>query len=335
MKVLVMRLSSIGDVLLTTPVVRCLKQQVPDAEVHFLTRGANGELLKGNPNIDKLLLLQESMDETVAMLKRENYDFVVDLHNNHRTRKIRLSLGVQHSVYRKENLRKFVYVWTKLDVMSGRHVVDRYMQAVERLGVADDGKGLEVCLPAELVGARLLEQRVGELKLADVLDVPYVAIACGGQHATKRLPLERVAELCAHLKECVVLLGDAGDRSRIEQSGISLSPNVVNLCGRTTLMQTAAIVAASKVVVTSDSSLLHIASVFSRPVVAVWGATTPSFGFSAFRTKSVDCEAGRLWCRPCSRMGSERCFRGSYACMQKQDWQGIAGTVNDLLMNAE
>ena len=130
MKVLVMRLSSIGDVLLTTPVVRCLKQQVPDAEVHFLTRGANGELLKGNPNIDKLLLLQESMDETVAMLKRENYDFVVDLHNNHRTRKIRLSLGVRHSVYRKENLRKFVYVWTKLDVMSGRHVVDRYMQAV-------------------------------------------------------------------------------------------------------------------------------------------------------------------------------------------------------------
>ena len=88
-------------------------------------------------------------------------------------------------------------------------------------------------------------------------------------------------------------------------------------------------------VVTSDSSLLHIAAAFSRPVVTVWGATTPSFGFSAFRTKGVDCEAGRLWCRPCSRMGNERCLRGSYACMQKQDWQEIAGIVNGLLKDAE
>ena len=188
---------------MTTPVLRCMKRQLQDCEVHIITKRICGELLEGNPNVDRLIEYDGS-GEQEGMLRKEHYDYVVDLHNNHRTRKIRLSLGVRHSVYRKENLRKFVYVLTKQDVMSGRHVVDRYMQAVERLGVADDSKGLEVCLPTELEGARLLEQRVGELSLADVLDVPYVAIACGGQHATKRLPLERVAELCARLHPKIV-----------------------------------------------------------------------------------------------------------------------------------
>ena len=328
MKVLVMRLSSIGDVLLTTPVVRCLKKQVKGVELHYLTRGVNGELLKRNPYIDKLMVLGESIDNTIDALKREGYDYVVDLHNNHRTRKIRLSLGVKNVVYRKENVRKFLFVLTKMDVMSGRSVVDRYMRSVEPLGVNNDDKGLEVFLPEEFERDHLLEQTVDGIKLADLLNGPYVAIACGGQHATKRIPVEKIGELCSNLKTKAILLGDSGDNKRITDSKVSFAPNVTNLCGKTSLLMSAAIVQNASVVVTSDSSMLHFASAFSRPVVVVWGATSPSFGFAAYRTESVNCEVKGLWCRPCSRMGSERCIRGNYACMHKQDWGKIADIVN-------
>lgn len=325
MKVLVMRLSSIGDVLLTTPVVRCLKRQLEGVELHYLTRGVNGEFLKYNPYIDRLILLGESMDDTIECLRSEKYDYIIDLHNNHRTRHIRTALGVKHSVYRKENGRKFLYVITKVDVMSGKSVVDRYMKAVEPLGVHPDKGGLEIFLSPELEGGHLPEP------LDKLVDEPFVALACGGQHATKRLPIDKIGLLCSSLPMRVLLLGDASDSRRIEESGVEFGPNVTNLCGKTSLQVSAAIVRRAAAVVTSDSSMLHIAAAYARPVVTIWGATSPSFGFAAYRTNSVDCEVKGLWCRPCSRMGGERCIRGNYKCMNGQDWNKIADTVKQLV----
>lgn len=328
MKMLVMRLTSIGDVLLTTPVARCLKKQLPELELHYLTRGKNGELLKYNPYIDRLLLLDDNNDVTIDILQKEKYDYVVDLHNNHRTHRIRRALKVKCSVYRKENVRKFIYVWTKFDVMSGRNVVDRYLKAVENLGVIPDNGGLDLFLPPEFQYNSLLNQTVGEVHLADIINASYVAIACGGQHYTKRMPVEKVVELCSLVKHPVVLLGDSNDRKRIVECEISFPSNVFNFCGETSLLMSAAIVRYSKAVVTSDSSIMHIAAASHRPVVAVWGATTPSFGFSAYKTQKTDCQVEHLWCRPCSRMGSEHCWRGSFKCMYGQDWKQIADVVN-------
>ena len=323
MKVLMMRLSSIGDVLLTTPVVRCLKSQLKDVELHYLTRGVNAEFLKYNPYIDRIVLLGESMEKTIDELRLERYDYIVDLHNNHRTRHIRTALGVKHSVYHKENVRKFLYVITKLDVMSGKSVVDRYMKAVEPLGVHPDAGGLEIFLSPELECGSLPEP-VGEFE-----NEPFVVLACGGQHATK--PIDKIGLLCSKLSMMIVLLGDASDSRRIRECRVEFGSNVTNLCGKTSLQVSAAIVRKAVVVVTSDSSMLHIAAAFGRPVVTLWGATSPSFGFAAYRTKSVDYEVKGLWCRPCSRMGSERCIRGNYKCMHGQDWNKIADTVKQLV----
>lgn len=320
-KILVLRLSSIGDVLLTTPVVRCLKHQLPHTEIHFVTKPGAALLMEHNPNVDRLLVLGASDEELVATLRNERYDFIVDLHNNHRTRRIRHALGLPCSVYRKENAHKFLYVMSKRDVMSGRHVVDRYFDAVASLGVTDDGGGLDCYLPPAV------QEELQPFEPAG----PYAVIACGAQHLTKQIPVEGLLQLCQHVRMPVLLLGDKRDAERIRNLIPRLGPHVVNLCGETSLPVSAALVRDAACVVTPDSAMMHIAAAFCRPVCAVWGATVPSFGFSAFRTPHIDSEVRPLWCRPCSRMGGERCPLGHFRCMNGQDWQAIADWVNELM----
>lgn len=332
MKVLVIRFSSIGDILLTTPVLRCLKRQL-NAEVHFLTKGGNVELLYNNANVDKVVVLQDSMRQTVSALKKESYDAVVDLHNNHRSRYVRRRLRVKSYVYRKENVSKWLTIMTKHSFMSGLHVVDRYLKAVAPLGVKDDGGGLEINLPEELKSDALKLKNISGKNVSDLTGVPYVVIACGAQHATKRIPLEKIMVVSSLIRAKVVLLGDKTDKTRIRNWEGSFGGNVVNLCGKTTLQESAALINGASAVVTPDSAMMHFAAALHRPVIAVWGATIPDFGFSAFRTWHVDCEVNNLWCRPCSRMGSGRCPLGHLNCMHNQNWQSIAEAASKMAEN--
>lgn len=305
MKVLVIRLSSIGDVLLTTPVVRCLHQQLPEVELHFLVKPVAADLLRCNPNIYKLISLEPDMEATVAALRKECYDVVIDLHNVHRSRYIRRYLGVRSLVYRKENFHKLMLVLTKVDRMSGRHVVDRYFDAVRPLGVMPDGDGLEIHLPEGLACPQQPQE-------------PYVVVSCGAQHYTKRIPPEKIAEICRATRRRVLLLGDEADRQRLQDAGLVTDARVTNLCGCTTLEETALLIRDAALVVTPDSALMHIAAAFKRPVVTLWGATTPRFGFWAYATERRDLVPQSLRCHPCSRMGGDRCRKGHFRCMMEK-----------------
>lgn len=336
MKILIIRLSSIGDILLTTPVARCIKRQLPDVQVHFLTKSANRELLAYNPNVDRVFTLRDSIKETLAPLKNEHYDCIVDLHNNRRTRWIRHLLKISSSfktrvlVYRKENISKFVTVLTKIKAMSGNHVVDRYLRAVAPLGVIPDDGGLDFFLSPEMQGDALLSQTVGKKTVGQLTAERYVVVACGAQHETKRIPLDKLRLLCSMIKAPVLLLGDKADRTRISNWDISFKSNVTNLCGKTSIELSAALVRNAAAVITPDTAMMHIAAAFHRPVIAVWGATIPSFGFSAYSTEHADCEVPGLWCRPCSRMGSRRCPLRHFKCMHNQNWQAIANAADHL-----
>lgn len=331
MKILVIRFSSIGDVLLTTPLLRCLKQQLPDCSLHFLTKSTMSQLLTSNPNVDRVVTLQHPLKKTIKQLRSEHYDFVVDLHNNHRSRLIRMRLSAKHSVYRKENFRKWLTILTKHDFMSGLHVVDRYFQAVSPLNVVNDGKGLQLPLPEVLSGEAFKTRMFGSNSVLQLTAHPYAIVACGAQHATKRIPLSKLMTLCSQIKGPVLLLGDKGDRDRLRNSDVAFSPNVSNLCGKTSLLESAALIRDAAVVVTPDSSMMHFAAAYHRPVIAVWGATVPEFGFWAYSTQRADCQVSNLRCRPCSRMGSERCPLGHFRCMDFQDWQRIAEAASQAL----
>ena len=334
MKILIIRFSSLGDIILTTPVVRCLKRQLEGAEIHYLTKVDNLELLYNTPNIDKVLAYDGNLRETVKKLRNENYDAIVDLHNSRRSSLIRMQLKGKKYVYRKENLHKWLTIVTKHDFMSGKNVVERYLAAVKPLGIEDDGGGLELMLPESMAPEVFKKLIVAGKKVEDIVNQPYVVVACGSQHETKNIPVDKLMVLCSMIKMRVVLLGDKKDRKRIRDWGASFSANVINLCGKTSLLESAAFVRAAAVVISPDSAMMHFAVAFHRPLIAIWGATTPRFGFAAFRTPHADCEVTDLWCRPCSRMGSKRCPLGHFRCMHEQSWQRIAESVTKITQSS-
>lgn len=329
MKILIVRLSSIGDVLLTTPVVRCIKQQVGEVEIHFLTRKSNAAILNGNPHIDVLHCIENSPDEIVSTLQSERFDLVVDLHNVPRTRRLRRKLDIKTLVYNKENLHKFIYILTKHNCMSGKHVVERYADAVKPLGVALDSEGLEMYLPPQINWPETFGHIFGASSYSAMK--PFVAVACGAQHYTKQIPVEGIVEICKHLRHKALLLGDNNDRQRLSTVADLLPSNAYNLCGLTSLQQSAAVVRDAAVVITPDTGLMHMAAAFRRPTLAVWGATAPPLGFTPYHTFSENFEVSPLPCHPCSRQGNAQCRKGHFRCMAEQDWHKIANRADDII----
>ena len=317
MKILVLRFSSIGDIVLTTPVVRQLKMQVPQAQVHFATKPAYAGLFEASPYVDKLHLLRGSLAELVRELRAERFDFVVDLHNNLRSRLIRLQLlGVLGRSFDKLNWQKWLLVNTKLNYLPAVHIVDRYRGAAAPLGIRDDGGGLDYFIPPGQ-----------EVEVATTLPTgfapgQYVAVAIGAQHATKRLPVEKLIELMARLApRPVVLLGGPEDESTghlIEQASAATTL-VFNGCGQFSLHQSASLLRQAQFVVSHDTGLMHIAAAFNKQIFSVWGNTVPEFGMYPYRTAFEALQVPGLACRPCSKIGFAQCPQGHFKCMREQD----------------
>lgn len=319
MKILIIRFSSIGDIVLTTPVIRCLKQQIPDAEVHYVTKKGYGSILESNPHIDKLHLLNDSFAETVRLLKAEKFDYVADLHHNLRTLRIKRALGVKSYSFKKLNIEKFLLVNLMINIMPEVHIVDRYMETVAPLGVKNDGKGLDYYLDRDY-------------SLADLLPSEhhlYTGFAIGAQHATKRLPIDKIISICRAAVGSVVLLGGKEDQAAGDFIAQAAGSHVYNSCGKLSLNESAFLVKESVQMISHDTGLMHIAAAFNKKIISVWGNTVPEFGMYPYRTdENHTMEVKGLSCRPCSKIGYEKCPRGHFKCMNNQDLVKIAELLN-------
>lgn len=309
-KFLILRFSSIGDIVLTTPVVRCLKTQVPHAEVHFATKKAFRTLLADNPYVDKYFLLDGGLKALVKQLRAERYDYVIDLHHNLRTALIKLALGVKSYSFDKLNWEKWLLVNLKINRLPTLHIVDRYLQTVAPLGVLNDGQGLDYFVPST--------DDVPLATLPATHQQGYVAFAIGGQHATKKLPFERMTELCQLIGQPMVLLGGAEDTDTAQRliAALPKAP-LYNACGRYSLNQSASLVRQATQVYTHDTGLMHIAAAFKKPIISIWGNTVPAFGMYPYATEYVALEVKGLACRPCSKIGHDRCPKGHFKCMNE------------------
>ncbi|MFM9027803.1 MAG: glycosyltransferase family 9 protein [Bacteroidota bacterium] len=328
-KFLILRFSSIGDIVLTTPVIRCLKAQLPDAEVHYLTRKSFAPVLENNPYIDSLHLFDESPFECHDKLNDGAFEAVIDLHHNQRTffvkrwlKKPRLGIFS----FKKLNVEKWLLVNFKIDRMPDVHIVDRYMQTVSSLGVKNDGKGLDYFITDK---DRTILNKIPATHRSD-----YVAVAIGAQHTTKRLPTDKLIGICKEIKRPVLLLGGNGDLAASKEIERESGNHVRSLCGELSLNESAAVVEGARVVLTHDTGLMHIASAFKKPIVSVWGNTVPQFGMtpyygSASVTNRIF-EVSGLSCRPCTKIGFDNCPKGHFNCMGKQDSDSIINTVNTL-----
>ncbi|MFZ2897445.1 MAG: glycosyltransferase family 9 protein [Saprospiraceae bacterium] len=328
-KILIVRFSSIGDIVLTTPVVRCLKEQL-GAEVHYLTKERFRPVLEANPHIDVLHTIKKSVAEAVPALKALRFDYLADLHGNLRTLQLKLALGIPGAGFSKLNLEKWLLVRTKADYLPRLHIVDRYMAAAHELGVRYDGQGLDYFLPPGAdVDVRALFEKKG---YTGPWDGRFAAFAIGAAHATKRLPAGQIAEVCRRLTGPVLLLGGPEDREAGEEVARQAGPHTVNACGDLGLNQSASAVSRSALVISHDTGLMHIAAAFRKPIVSVWGNTVPAFGMTPFYPDGIDLnitlEQAGLSCRPCSKIGYIRCPKGHFRCMEDHDPQVIAAAAS-------
>lgn len=322
-KILLIRFSSIGDIVLTSPVVRCIHQQLPDVELHALTKSSYHSLYANSPYIKKVFDLDGSLEEVLACLRKERYDYVVDLHRNWRSLRVKMALRCPSASFPKLDFRKFLYTKLKIGKMPQVHIVDRYFKAVARLGVHNDGRGLDFFF-----------SEGDELHYEDFPDTfqdGFVAVVIGGQHATKILPLEKVVEVCEALDYPVLLVGGSEDSARAERIVERVGKNVENYCGRLTLGQSAYLLKLSDVVLTNDTGMMHIAAALRKPIVSVWGNTVPELGMYPYLPSGMApaaiVENRSLTCRPCDKLGYARCPKGHFACMNSLDTNEIVEKI--------
>ncbi len=328
MKVLILRFSSIGDIVLTTPVVRTLKAQVEEIEIHYATKEQFRPLLESNPYIDKMHFLQDSLSSLIEELRLEKFDAVIDLHHNLRTLRIKYALGVKSYSFNKLNIEKWLMVNLKINKLPNVHIVDRYMDTVKPLGVKMDALGLDYFIPEK-------DEVPLDWLPADFQN-GYVVYAIGAQHVTKRLPLNRMIELCDRINKPIVLLGGKEDQETgdavaafFHRQATDDHPTekvlhdmnkrslVYNACGRFNINQSASVVKKAQYVFTHDTGLMHIAAAFRREIFCLWGNTIPAFGMYPFRTRFTTLENNKVGCRPCSKIGYKKCPKGHFRCMNE------------------
>jgi ADP-heptose:LPS heptosyltransferase len=307
MKILVIRFSSMGDIIYTTPIVRCLKTQLPDAEVHFLTKPTFKYIYDNNPYVERLLLLKPSLSDTIKEIRSEKYDYIIDLHNNLRTSMIKLRTGIKSSTYKKQRLRKWLSLKFKLKLVPPTHLVERYMQTVKFLGVTNDGKPIDYYIKAEHDLKKLLPASHQE---------NYVAFVIGATHFTKRMPNYKIINICRHIKYPVVLLGGEDVKANGNEIANAVGKSVYNACGATTLDESVYLLSKAKKILGFDTGLTHIGEAFDKPIASIWGGTVPELlGVQPYMVKDAEVIGIALPCRPCSKFGLEKCPLGHFKCM--------------------
>ncbi len=317
-KVLIVRFSSIGDIVLTTPVIRCIKAQLKDVEVHYLTKQKFVSVIEQNLYIDQIHTIKESLSEVLPKLKAENFNYIIDLHHNARTLKLKLALGKKSFSFNKLNWEKLLMVQFKLNKLPNKHIVDRYMETVESIGVKNDQQGLDYFISDK-----------DHVNVNDVLPLTfhngYNALVVGGSYYTKQIPLIKLKQICETSSKPLVLLGGKEDADVAEQVYQSFKDKTINLCGKLNLNQSASVIQQSSKVITSDTGLMHIAAAYKKDIISVWGNTIPEFGMGPYLPgeNSQLLEVKNLSCRPCSKLGYRACPKKHFKCMNDIDVTSI------------
>lgn len=321
-RILVIRFSSIGDIVLCSPVLRVLRNKFPKADIRFVTKAQYAELMEPNPNMNGVFLLKDGLKPLVEELKAFRPELIIDLHHNLRTRILRALIGGKWLSFQKLNVEKWLKVNLKVDRLPDVHIVERYIDTLKSLGIENDGKGLDFFFPKEF--------------MAPVLPFKehYIALVIGAKLATKQLPLPKLLELCNGLKHPIVLIGGKEDVAVAKELCKQSTAQIHTACGTHSLAESAWLLKQAAVVITHDTGMMHIAATFNKNIISVWGNTIPDFGMYPYLPEgghSYISEVKGLSCRPCSKIGYDRCPKGHFNCMNEQNIDSIIIRTNETL----
>jgi lipopolysaccharide heptosyltransferase II len=338
-KTLIIRFSSIGDVVLSTPLVRILRAKFPDGQIDYLTKKQYSELVRSNQNLNVTHEYDpatgyEGLKALREKLRAERYTHVIDIHNSIRSRILRGRLGAE-AVYAidKAVVERTMLVKLKKNMYKGLvSVVDRYIKTAEPLGVTNDGRGLELHIPDETlfgVSAKIARFRLNRFE-------KVLGICPGAKHATKRWPAERFADLgsrfCREHDGCVLIFGGSEDRELCQRIGETIGRDkAFDLSGELSLLETGSAMQSCDVIVTNDTGLMHIAVAMNRKIVAIFGSTVKEFGFFPLAKDSIVLERKGLACRPCSHIGRSECPEKHFRCMNEISPDDVVQSVSSFI----
>lgn len=316
-RILIIRFSSLGDVLLTTPIIRAMKKQHPNYAIDFLVREEYADVVKFNPNINVVYALSHSEKSKflIKVLKGNNYEFVVDLQNNIRSRLIVNSLNKLTYSFKKPTWDKYLLVRFKINRYKEiKSITELYCESIP--GLKLDKEGLELYLPQNVETEPLLSDN-------------YIGLCPGSKHFTKRWPIEYFIELGNALKQkgYEILIFGGFDDKQICESINSQIQGSINLCNDNNLFKTASEIKQCKLVVSNDSGLMHVAASVGVPIIAIFGSSVREFGFSPYRVPNLILENKSLSCRPCSHIGRSNCPKKHFKCMKEITPQIVSENV--------
>jgi ADP-heptose:LPS heptosyltransferase len=302
-RILIIRFSSMGDVVLTTPVVRALKQQLDgEPEIHFMVKSAFAPLLERNPHIYKVHAFDGQLTEFLHGLEGIQFDYIIDLHNNLRSGLVKKRLKALSFTVDKVNFSKWLLVRFGIRRSNLTHIVTRYMDTLKAFSVEDDGQGLDIFLGDE----DHIDAFPRYLPKASA----FIAIATGANHEGKRLIADQLKAIVQAVSLPVILLGDQADRDWAEAIDWD-NEEVYNACGELTILQSASLIGQAALLISGDTGLMHIGSALNTPLISVWGCTSPELGMAPYRPNSLSViiEPIARSKRPCSKLGN-RCKYG-------------------------
>ena len=291
--------------------VRCFKKQT-GAEIHYLVKQSFAHTIHDNPYIDKIHVYKPDSSTSVSNLKAENFDLIVDLQKNMKSFKISQSLGVKTIRFNKMNVRKWLTVNLKINNLpKGKHLVDRYFDALSETGIKDDGEGLDYfIMPEDEFDAQELIKGIPEFQV----------LVLGATYFTKRIPKERCIDIISLYPHTTIMLGGQDVHQLAGEISALLPAKVVNFCGKIGLGVSAGIIKHAEKIFTGDTGLMHIAAALQKELLVLWGNTIPDFGMYPFygynhQAKHKNLQVDGLSCRPCSKLGYDHCPKGHFRCM--------------------
>ncbi len=323
-KILIIRLSSLGDILLTTPFIRSLKNKHQSVQLDFILKKHYQDALKFNPHITNLFLYdtpKENISILISELKKEKYDLIIDLQNNFRSAEIVKSLKIKTLKFNKRSFDKFLLVNFKINrLQDAPSIPERYSLTIPDFKLDDEG--LE--LYTKNNSSDLLN---GKEKI--------IGFVPGSRHFTKKWPKEYYEKLGTFLTKSgytIALLGGKDDLAICHEISEKIVGSI-NLCNQDDLLQTCADMKECKVIVCNDSGLMHAACAMNIPVLAFFGSTVKEFGFFPYKNSNLILENNSLSCRPCSHIGRETCPKGHFRCMLDILPEKAFKAINTLIEN--
>jgi lipopolysaccharide heptosyltransferase II len=319
-RILIIRLSSIGDILLTTPFIQQVRKKFPTANISYILKKEFADLLINNPHINDLILLDSSLGisglmDLARQLKEKKFDIVFDLHNNLRSN--RLTSVFKRSIVsriNKNKIKRALLIYLKINLFKQiRTISEKYLLVGKRYQIKDNGEKLQIFLNDES------EKKVQNyLSENDLEKNEYISFAPGAAHFTKMWPAEYMEDLInktlRDVNTKIVLLGGANEKDILPK--FESNESVINFCGKTSLLESAGILKYSKGIITNDSGLMHMASAVNIPLVAIFGSTVEELGFFPYRANASVLEIKDLRCRPCTHIGKSKCPLNHFNCMR-------------------